>query len=741
MGRKGKERGIAMALVLIIILILAVLGSGISSTGVRIHNLSRQHSDSTGAFYAAETGVARGIKNIADNPDTFVELTSYTRVEGTDDFYYKYAYTNNVSGTSSVTGKLFSSVPPGLIEIVGTGAKCRVSGSTVSALEPIEKTAILTSPSGGYHVMFNCALYVGNELYDPSYTFTLGGTATTKGSWAQTFISSPAPGRYQWTYNPGSGDNSDAVHGRIHINGNLGVEGNASITGNKPDGSKYNIPPDVPTDTIVTTSSDLDGDEDDTEHDIGAISVASGATVIGLTSPGFGVLLPPDLAGMNYPTMSDRIDVATEFAGTTYSKSNNSPEDGMATTVTTVASSNPAHIFCTGLMDPVTDSNDDGTKRLHASDWESSDGHDTDVLIPTMTNDMYFLGDWQNSTSGQTMKVGTTGQGKVYFVDGNLTIDSNGYGPTLYGPTSSEGAQITIVARGNIYIGDQISFQSSNKTGALCLVALKDGETYTDLNHNNRHDMASEPFTDTNGNGIYDAAESFTDTNSNGVRDAGERLSRDRNGDGIYDARESYTDRNRNGRYDSGEPFTDLNSNGVRDAGDSYVDSDGDGSWDPPEPYTDLNGDGTYDVGETFIDTNGNGQIDYVMEPFNDLNGNGVYDGNNEGSGNIYFGDMNQGPLCQDSSHPVNAFMYAENNFYEIDVNADGSSQEFTVNGLMSAGNKIIVSRDHAGNHVQMVLNYDDRLEHNTITKLTGLPPGVGLAQFAGMTPRAWIRK
>ncbi len=743
--KRERERGIAMALVLIIILILAVLGSGISSTGVRIHNLSREHSDSAGAFYAAETGVARGIKNIADNPSTYTESTTFSMVEGTDDLYYKYEYTNNVAGTSSIAGKLFSSVPPGLLEVVGTGAKCRINASTITPVGHVEKTAILTSPTGGYHVMFNCALYVGNELYDPNYSFTLGGTATTPGHWDQTFISTPAPGRYQWAYTPGIGDDADAVHGRIHVNGNVSLEGNSSITGNKPDGSEYIIPPEVPSDTTITTSGDLDGDNDISEHDIGSISVGSGASVTGLTSPGFGVLLPPDLAGMNYPTMPGRIDVAAEFAaaesaGTLQTRSNSGIESAMAPTVKTVAVANPAHIFAKDLMSPYISTNDDGTKRLHDSDWVSTDGPDAKVLIPTMTKDMYYLGDWQNSTSGQVMKVGTNGQGKVYFVDGDLTIDTNGYGPTIQGPTSTDGAQITVVVRGNIYIGDQIEFQNTNKTGAICLVALKDGETFTDLNHNNRLDMASEPFSDANGNGLYDAPEPFTDSNANGVRDSGETVSWDPNHNGIYDATEPYTDRNHNGRFDAGEPFTDLNGSGVRDAGERYRDSNGNGIWDPPETFTDLNGDGSFDVGETFIDTNGNGAVDYVMEPFTDTNGNGVYDGNKEGSGNFFFGDLNQGPLCQ-TGHAVNAYMYAENNFYEIDVNADGSSQEFTVNGLMSAGNKLIPSRDHDGDHVQMVLNYDDRLEHSTLTHMAGLPPGVGLAQYSGMTPRAWIRK
>ncbi len=59
----------------------------------------------------------------------------------------------------------------------------------------------------------------------------------------------------------------------------------------------------------------------------------------------------------------------------------------------------------------------------------------------------------------------------------------------------------------------------------------------------------NEPFTDSNANGVWDAAESYTDANTNGV----------------YDPGEDFFDVNTNGVRDVAEPFTDSNANGTRD--------------------------------------------------------------------------------------------------------------------------------------------------------------------------------
>src|SRR5262249_20755692 len=112
-----------------------------------------------------------------------------------------------------------------------------------------------------------------------------------------------------------------------------------------------------------------------------------------------------------------------------------------------------------------------------------------------------------------------------------------------------------------------------------------------------------EPFTDTNGNGVYDMGEPYTDINGNGVRDgsiisqmlapeviAGRKMDLNRPfGDG--------RDNNNNGIVDepaeAGEPYLDLNGNGQWDTGEPFIDVDGNGTYTLPsdrlwpEPYTD----------------------------------------------------------------------------------------------------------------------------------------------------------
>jgi len=62
-----------------------------------------------------------------------------------------------------------------------------------------------------------------------------------------------------------------------------------------------------------------------------------------------------------------------------------------------------------------------------------------------------------------------------------------------------------------------------------------------------------EPYTDTNGDGVWTAAEAYTDKNKNGVWDPGEAFT-DTNGDKVWTAAEPFNDLNKNGSYD--DPFT-----------------------------------------------------------------------------------------------------------------------------------------------------------------------------------------
>jgi hypothetical protein len=98
-----------------------------------------------------------------------------------------------------------------------------------------------------------------------------------------------------------------------------------------------------------------------------------------------------------------------------------------------------------------------------------------------------------------------------------------------------------------------------------------------------------------------------------------------------------------------------------------------------------------------------------------------IKDENEPDSGNIYFGDPVFGTLEQ-----MDAYMYAENNFYDTNLSASGSAQ-VTVNGNMTAGNKVLIDRDYSGQHSKLTVNYDERVATGDLS-LPGLPTSSGSA-------------
>ena len=120
--------------------------------------------------------------------------------------------------------------------------------------------------------------------------------------------------------------------------------------------------------------------------------------------------------------------------------------------------------------------------------------------------------------------------------------------------------------------------------------------------------------------------------------------------------------------------------------------------------------------GESYTDNNGNGKYD-AGEPILHDDGDGIYEGPSEGSGNIRFGDPNGGPLGD-----IHGYLYAENNFEDYVLDGpDGTPQEFSVTGMLSAGNQLRINRDFAGGHSPMDIIYDPRLQ-NGLLDLPGLP-------------------
>lgn len=84
-------------------------------------------------------------------------------------------------------------------------------------------------------------------------------------------------------------------------------------------------------------------------------------------------------------------------------------------------------------------------------------------------------------------------------------------------------------------------------------------------------------------------------------------------------------------------------------------------------------------------------------------------------SGNIYFGDPAFGTL-----ENMDSFMYAENNFYDSNLSASGSSK-LVLNGNMTAGNQVAINRDSGKNHTKLTVNFDNRLMNQSLA-LPGIP-------------------
>lgn len=105
-----------------------------------------------------------------------------------------------------------------------------------------------------------------------------------------------------------------------------------------------------------------------------------------------------------------------------------------------------------------------------------------------------------------------------------------------------------------------------------------------------------------------------------------------------------------------------------------------------------------------------------------------------EDSGNIYFGDPVFGTM-----QFAEAVMFAENNFYDNNLDASGSSS-VKIRGNMTAGNQVAIERDYEHkdgtvSHTQLQLEFDDRQSSGTIG-LPGIP--VDQDRSVGYTIAAW---
>lgn len=126
-NKKLKDsQGIALAVTLLILMILSVLFLTIGTLGISNLNLVSNFRDSTAAYYAARAGVARAIYELYDDSSWAEGFSnqSLTSVNGTYTVSFSsstYYSTNNMSGSSTVTGWGGTQVPSGYAYVISTG--------------------------------------------------------------------------------------------------------------------------------------------------------------------------------------------------------------------------------------------------------------------------------------------------------------------------------------------------------------------------------------------------------------------------------------------------------------------------------------------------------------------------------------------------------------------------------------------------------------------------------------------
>jgi hypothetical protein len=79
-------------------------------------------------------------------------------------------------------------------------------------------------------------------------------------------------------------------------------------------------------------------------------------------------------------------------------------------------------------------------------------------------------------------------------------------------------------------------------------------------------------------------------------------------------------------------------------------------------------------------------------------------------SGNIYLGDPSGGTLKE-----LQAFLYAENDFLDVNLATDGS-KDVRILGAMTAGNRVAIQRTWGAQHSKLTVDWDPRLRTGAAT-------------------------
>ncbi len=183
---------------------------------------------------------------------------------------------------------------------------------------------------------------------------------------------------------------------------------------------------------------------------------ASG-TVTGASGRGGVSRQIPDIAGMNYDVNND-VDVAAAFAAGESWQPN-----ALGGSAWELPESDPAHIFRKNPDDRTDETSGTAKDDFFLEDpympvtdftaWNGKAGHTI-------------------SLSGTMGKPGSSGNEKLYFIDGNLWVHNKPFGRLRF-LNSGPGAKVTFVVRGNVYFSDDVLLSDPQNDG-LAFIAIKD---------------------------------------------------------------------------------------------------------------------------------------------------------------------------------------------------------------------------------------------------------------------------
>ena len=458
-ARTGNERGVVLLTVTILILTLAMLGSAFLLSSVGNSRLTVQQAQLARAGTIAGSGVDLALYDLAYNGAVFGNTWDIADYHGG---------ALHVESRAQIDAQGVAVTQKGII----------VSRATVNGVTSTVEATVYND-THQVHELFFKSVYAGNRWGLPGNYVEFAGV------------------------NHNQHDYCDNITGDIHIEGEIRLGGDASAhrfgklecTG---DIVKYNL--------IGLPANMIGGGHDDS-------------------------IQPPDLAAQGYDraareyrswdagwqgTGRDVVNVGNEYAhyqnlgqmktfaiacedSSAWNYSATSPPDNAM-----------ANFFQWGYQNHYTKT------------FESAD----DTRMTATKN--YYLGarnggdasHYGNNAGGglyggghSVITITPEQNNKVYYVDGNVWIDSDGDNHIFFVPGAGvDKVNITIVAKGNIYIGDQVfitsntvdseqysrniggstsdaAYRMTDPDSGLALVAMRDGESFNDLNKNGKYDV------------------------------------------------------------------------------------------------------------------------------------------------------------------------------------------------------------------------------------------------------------